>query len=72
VQGTINREKDENDVPAVRGSIKVLEGFSFAQAACRDELGERLDELVLMVLDESLHEDAGVTSIIADMNCFLN
>ncbi len=41
-------------------------------AGRQDELGAYLVELVKMILDEGLHEDAGVTSIIADMNCFLN
>ena len=70
--GTIRRETDTNGNPVVYGKIKVLEGFIYAQAACQNELGARLDDLVKMVLDYGLHEDAGVTSIIADMNCFIN
>ena len=72
MQGTINREKDENGVPVVRSKRKVLEGFIYAQVACQDVLGSRLDTLVKMVLDMGLHSDAGATSEIADTACFLN
>ena len=55
--GTILRDFDSDGSPVVRGEIKVLDGFILAQAACKDEFGSRLDELVLMVLDEGLHDD---------------
>jgi len=36
------------------------------------ELGKSLDEMVLMVLDFGLHDDAGAISEVADTTCFLN
>ena len=65
MQGTINREKDENGVPVVRSKRKVLEGFIYAQAACQDELGEKLDEMVLMVLDYDIHKISGHDFIVS-------
>ena len=50
----------------------VFDGFVCSQAANQEGLGKRLDELVKMILDESLHSDAGVASVVADMTCFLN
>jgi len=70
--GTIRRETDATGNQVVYGNIKVLDGYIAAQAVNQDVLGSRLDELVKMVLDYGLHSDAGVTSKIADMNCFLN
>ena len=70
--GTIKREIDSDGVPVVRGKIKVLDGFVCAQADAQEELGKRLDEMVLMILDYGLHSEAGVTSEVADTTCFLN
>jgi hypothetical protein len=70
--GTIKRGFDSDGVPVIYGKIKVLDGFIYALAATQDVLGKRLDALVLMVLDEGLHSDAGVYSVVADMTCFLN
>ncbi len=38
----------------------------------QDVLVSWLDELVKMVLDYGLHSQAGVASVIAGKNCFLN
>ena len=70
--GTIKRETNSDGTPAVRGKIMVLNGFICAQAACQDVLGERLVELVKMVLDEGLHDDAGITNRISDTELFMN
>ncbi len=43
-----------------------------AMAGHQDELGEHLDELVLMVLDNGLHDDTGVTSMLGDQLYFHN
>ena len=69
---SIKREPDSDDTPVVRGRIKMQDGFVSAQAACQDELGSRLDELAKMVLDYGLHNDCGVTSMLAVTHCFLN
>ena len=52
--GTIRRERDENGNPVVYGKIKINDGYICAMASDQWELGEKLDELVLMVLDYNL------------------
>jgi len=69
--GTIKRSFDVDGVPVVYGKIEVLDGFILAQAETQEELGERLDELVLMALDFGLHSDTGKISVIAGMTYFL-
>lgn len=59
--GTIRRERDENDNPVVYGNVKVNEGYILAKANDQWELGEKLDDLVLMILDRGLHNNAGVS-----------
>ncbi len=70
--GTIQRGFDADGVPVVYGKITVLDGFVCSMAACLDVLGTRLDELVKMVLDEGLHDDACQTITIAGSPIFLN
>jgi hypothetical protein len=70
--GTIKREPDDKGNPVVRGKIKVNDGYIYAQAEDQWVLGDKLDELVLMVLDEGLHSDAGITTIITGKPYFLN
>ena len=70
--GTIKRGYDVNDVPVVFGKIMVNNGFVCAQAANQDELGLRLDELVIMVLDKGLHNNVVKTIVIADNLLYLN
>jgi len=52
--GTIQRGKDSDGSSVVRGKIKVKDGFILAQAQDQWELGEKLDELVLLVLEYAL------------------
>ena len=49
--GTIKRETDAKGNPVVYGKVKVLNGFICAQAKDQWELGDMLDEMVLMVLE---------------------
>ena len=70
--GTIKREFDADGSPIVIGKIKVLNGFILAQAKDQWELGEMLDEIVLMVLDRGLHVEAGVAVKICDNDLWLN
>ena len=70
--GTIKRLKDENDIPYVFSRIKVNNGFICSRASCQWELGDRLDIIVKMVLDEGLHASAGKTVDIAGTVFFLN
>jgi hypothetical protein len=70
--GTIRRETDENGVPVVYGKIKVNDGYIYACAKDQWILGDRLDELVLMVQDYGLHDDQGVTSTVGEQLYFHN
>jgi len=70
--GTIRRETDADGNPVVFGKIKVLDGYIIAKAKDQWILGEKLDEMVLMILDYGLHSDAGVTSTVAGFECLLN
>ena len=70
--GTIKREFDADGSPIVIGKIKVLNGFILAQAKDQWELGEMLDEIVLLVLDMGLHENEGLSTLIAGTHYFLN
>ena len=53
--GTILRGADSEEHPVSRDRIKVNNGFVCAMAGHQDELGEKLDELVLMSLDYDLN-----------------
>lgn len=59
--GTIRREKDDDGNPVVYGKIKVNDGYIIGKAKDQWELGENLDDLVLMILDKGLHENKGVS-----------
>jgi hypothetical protein len=65
--GTIRRSEG-----IVYGNIKVNDGYIIANGKDQWELGEKLDEMVLMILDFGLHSDIGKTSIIAETPFFLN
>jgi len=69
--GTIRRELDSDGRPLVRGKIKVNDGFILAQAGHQDELGRKLDEMVIMVLDYDIHKIQGIiTSICGELFYF--
>lgn len=70
--GTIRRDIDALGKPIVFGKIKVDDGYIYAMAGNRDELGKRLDEIVIMILDKSLHSVAGKSIKIFDADFFLN
>jgi len=70
--GTIRREMDSDGNPLVRGKIKVNDGFILAQAGHQDELGRKLDEMVLLVLDFDIHKSKGITASICGELFFLN
>ena len=53
--GIIKRGVDLNGNPFVYGKIKVNDGFICARASDQWELGEKLDEMVLLILDYDLH-----------------
>jgi len=55
--GTIRRECDENGNPIVFGKIKVNDCFIYASAPDQLELGAKLDQMVLLILDYDLHKN---------------
>jgi len=56
--GTIKRDFDSDGNPVVYGKIKVKDGYIYATASDQWELGEKLDEIVLLILDYDLHKTA--------------
>lgn len=61
--GTIKRENDINENPIVRGKILVKNkhhnGYIYATAEDQWKLGDKLDELVVFIIDKGLHDDRG-------------
>ena len=55
--GTIKRLVDAEGNPYVFGKIKVHDSYICASAKQQLELGEKLDEMVLLVLEMGLHSD---------------
>ena len=70
--GTIKRSRDAEGNPRVFGKIKVNDTYIEATARDQWELGDKLDELVLFVLDYGLLDDDGISSMMAGTHCFLN
>ena len=74
--GTIKREKDENENPVVRGKIliknEIHDGYIYAMAEDQWKLGEKLDELVIMVVDKELHSNSGIKVPCTGNSLFLN
>lgn len=58
--GTIRRERDAEGNPIVYGKIKVNDGYIYAKAENQWILGDKLDQLVLLVLDNKIHDNKGV------------
>jgi len=61
--GTIRRERDADGNPVVFGKIKVNDTIIEASAKDQWELGEKLDDMVLMILDNNLHGTPYVTAV---------
>ena len=71
--GVIRRETDAEGNPTVYGKIKVGDQYIIANAGDQWVLGEKLDELVLIVLDMALQHTAVATYVISsDIQYFLN
>lgn len=70
--GTITRGNDVNGSPVVFGRIKVNDGYICAKASDQWELGEILDEMVLMVLDYRINAQVGKTITIKEFEYYLN
>ena len=61
--GTIRRGRDANGNPVVCGKIKVNDGFIYANAPDQFELGEKMDEMVLLILDYDIHNISRKNSV---------
>ena len=70
--GIIKREIDENGNPFVFSRIVMPDGLICAQAPEQKELGENLDKMCKMIVDEGLHSDCGVSTEIFGGRYFLN
>ena len=71
--GIIKRWKDDKGTPHVASKIVMPnDGYIVAQSNDQKELGKNLDEICIMILDNGLHDDAGVTIKIFDTDFFLN
>jgi len=70
--GTIRRETDADGKPVVIGKIKVNDAYIIASASDQWKLGDKLDQIVLLVLDYGLHSDAGRSYDIAGCQYFLS
>jgi len=57
--GTIRRSTDEDGEPVVYGKIKVGDCYIYSRARDQWELGDRLDSMVLVVLEMGLDSDVG-------------
>lgn len=68
--GTIKRSIDENGEPIVYGRIIVNDGVIYASGKDQWKMGNKLDELVLMILDFSLHQQTTKTTKIAEEDFF--
>ena len=58
--GTIRREKDENGIPVVYSKININGGYILAKEGDQWALGEKLDQMVILILDKGIHNDKGV------------
>ena len=70
--GTIRRAIDENKDQIVYGKIKVDDGYIYARACDQWKLGEKLDLIVLMILDYGLHDNVFKSSTVAESDIYLN
>jgi hypothetical protein len=71
--GIIKRWTDNDGTPQVFSKICMPDdGFIVAQSSDQKTLGKNLDEICKMLLDEGLHNNAGVSIDIFDMDFFLN
>ncbi|MCB9012414.1 MAG: hypothetical protein H6539_00080 [Bacteroidales bacterium] len=70
--GTIKRETNSDGNTIVYGKIKVHDGYIYAKASDQWELGDLLDDMVLIVLDKGLHSGKGIVVKIFDLDFNLN
>jgi hypothetical protein len=68
--GVIYREKDESGIQiAVNGNVTIgKDGKIWSRDVNEDAYGENLDNIVELRLDFGLHDNPGVTSVVADQS----
>lgn len=70
--GTIKRDKDSDGNPILCGKVVVNDCVIYAQADNEELLGERLDEMCKLVLDQEFPNDNGLSTKICAYKYFLN
>lgn len=70
--GTIKRGIDADGNPIVIGKIKVNDSYIISSAKDQWELGEKLDEMVVMILDKGLAFDSGASVKVFGSQLFSN
>lgn len=74
--GTIKRGKSIDDTPFVFGKILVEKELHnahiYSRANEQSVLGKKLDEFVLLILDNGLHDSIGISSKIIETDFFHN
>jgi hypothetical protein len=71
--GIISRFEDQDGNPYVFSKISMPNnGYICSQSTDQKELSKNLDEMCVMILRRGLHNDAGVSTIIAGTSFFLN
>lgn len=70
--GTIRRERDIEDNPIIYGKIKVNDGHIYATGKDQWELGNKLDELVILIIKYGLHHNIGQNTTIAEIPFYLS
>lgn len=70
--GTIRRSKDDTGNHCVFGKIRINKGSVYSKADNQDTLGKKLDEMIILILDNGLHEQHGRTQSIYEFDFFLN
>lgn len=70
--GEIVRDKTEDGKTINRGKVVVNEGQMWSTGETQDELSGYLDDICTMKLDMGLHEEPGISSVIACSNFYHN
>lgn len=70
--GTIKREKTEDGEDFVFSKIRVNDGYIYSAAKDQYVLGDNLDQLVILILDNNLHGYPGKFTKIVETKFFHN
>lgn len=77
--GTILRTRDDDGKLVCYGKINItnsfhgmVDGYVFAKGLDQDELGAKLDELVVLATHKDIHKPTGVSVKIAETKFFLS